>query len=175
MNKVFILAGTSEQARLLARWHDMAPHEWRYVADADYLLGHKRHQTMWLFGTWHQRSDARVCLDTAYANGLYVFTIEDDRHVANVLKTASGDTKKDTIEMARDAGIEFQTNTGLTGRTRTTTMGSQSIESIERLVELARADEREACAKVADEYANGLERNYSENIADAIRARGETK
>ena len=33
--------------------------------------------------------------------------------------------------------------------------------------------EREACAKVADEYANGLERNYSEIIADAIRARGQ--
>lgn len=33
--------------------------------------------------------------------------------------------------------------------------------------------EREACAKVCEEYANGLERNYSEIIADAIRARGE--
>jgi hypothetical protein len=33
-------------------------------------------------------------------------------------------------------------------------------------------DEREACAKVADEYAKGLERNYSEIIADEIRARG---
>jgi hypothetical protein len=39
---------------------------------------------------------------------------------------------------------------------------------------LVRADEREACAKVADEYANGLERNYSEIIADLIRARGNT-
>ena len=34
-------------------------------------------------------------------------------------------------------------------------------------------DEREACAKVADYYASGLDRNYSEIIADAIRARGE--
>jgi hypothetical protein len=33
--------------------------------------------------------------------------------------------------------------------------------------------EREACAKVADKYANGLERNYSEIIAEAIRARGQ--
>ena len=41
-------------------------------------------------------------------------------------------------------------------------------------IELARADEREECAKVADEYANGLERNYSEIIADLIRARGNT-
>ena len=33
--------------------------------------------------------------------------------------------------------------------------------------------EREACAQLVDEYANGLERNYSEIIADAIRARGQ--
>jgi hypothetical protein len=33
--------------------------------------------------------------------------------------------------------------------------------------------EREACAKVADKYAEGLERNYSEIIADAIRASGQ--
>ena len=45
---------------------------------------------------------------------------------------------------------------------------------IEHFAELVRADEREACAKVADEYANGLERNYSEIIADLIRARGNT-
>ena len=44
-----------------------------------------------------------------------------------------------------------------------------------RLIELVRADEREACAKVADYYASGMDRNYSEIIADAIRARGETK
>lgn len=86
MNKVFILAGTHEQARLLSRWHDMAPNEWRYVTDSNTLLGHARHQTLWLFGTWAQRPDARVCLDTAYANGLYVFTIEDDRHVAQALR-----------------------------------------------------------------------------------------
>jgi len=33
--------------------------------------------------------------------------------------------------------------------------------------------EREACAKLADEYADGLERNYSKAIADKIRARGQ--
>jgi hypothetical protein len=33
--------------------------------------------------------------------------------------------------------------------------------------------EREACAQLADKYANGLERNYSEIIADEIRARGQ--
>jgi hypothetical protein len=34
-------------------------------------------------------------------------------------------------------------------------------------------DEREACAKVADKWVEGPERNYSELIADEIRARGQ--
>ena len=34
--------------------------------------------------------------------------------------------------------------------------------------------EREACAKVADKWVEGPERNYSELIADEIRARGKT-
>jgi hypothetical protein len=45
--------------------------------------------------------------------------------------------------------------------------------TIKRL-EAAILAEREACAKVADKYAEGPERNYSENIADEIRARGNT-
>ena len=76
---------------------------------------------------------------------------------------------RSTIEMA---GEVWQSGTG-----RYT--GTASIGELKRFEALVRADERsierEACAKVADEYANGLERNYSENIADAIRARGETK
>ena len=42
----------------------------------------------------------------------------------------------------------------------------------EAFAKLVAEREREACAKIADEYANGLERNYSEIITDAIRARG---
>ena len=41
------------------------------------------------------------------------------------------------------------------------------------LVNHAIEAEREACAKLCEEYAIGLERNYSEIIADKIRARGE--
>jgi hypothetical protein len=48
-----------------------------------------------------------------------------------------------------------------------------ALSHLEALIKLAAAKEREACAKVADYYANGLDRNYSEIIADAIRARGE--
>ena len=42
-----------------------------------------------------------------------------------------------------------------------------------RFAALVAAAEREACAKLCDKYAEGPERNYSENIADDIRARGE--
>jgi len=46
-------------------------------------------------------------------------------------------------------------------------------EEVLRLINRAVQEEREACAKVADEYAEGLERNYSEIIAEKIRARGQ--
>jgi hypothetical protein len=44
---------------------------------------------------------------------------------------------------------------------------------LERFASLVAAHEREACAKVANKYAEGLERNYSEIIADEIQARGQ--
>ena len=46
-------------------------------------------------------------------------------------------------------------------------------EELEAFAKRVAEREREACAKVADEYANGLERNYSKIIADEIRARGQ--
>ena len=96
---------------------------------------------------------------------------------------------RDTIEMAREAGLEemWEFTPGFTKRLQAfealvraderKIVMSQPLtkEMWQRFEDEIRADEREACAKVADEYANGLERNYSENIADAIRARGETK
>ena len=54
-------------------------------------------------------------------------------------------------------------------------MWSEAVQAeYKAQIEAAVLAEREACAKVADEYANGLERNYSEIIADLIRARGNT-
>jgi hypothetical protein len=44
---------------------------------------------------------------------------------------------------------------------------------LKAFAKLVAEHEREACAKVADEYAEGPERNYSEIIADKIRARGQ--
>ena len=51
----------------------------------------------------------------------------------------------------------------------------EAANLFERFAALVAEKEREACAKVADYYATGMERNYSEIIADAIRARGEGK
>jgi hypothetical protein len=67
----------------------------------------------------------------------------------------------DIIAMAREAGFqsaEFWPDDfkGLMG-------------CVERLVELARAAEREACAKVCDDWPNGRDDVYS--IGVAIRAR----
>ena len=46
-------------------------------------------------------------------------------------------------------------------------------ESLEAFAKLIAEKEREECAKIADSYADGLERNYSEIIADKIRAKGQ--
>jgi hypothetical protein len=67
-------------------------------------------------------------------------------------------TQDEIIEMARESGLETQDGFS---------------ESVFYFAKLVAEHEREACAKVADEYANGLERNYSEIIAEAIRARGQ--
>jgi hypothetical protein len=76
---------------------------------------------------------------------------------------------RDTIEMAREAGCdEIHVAKILTGV-------HFNAHALERLVELARADEREACAKVCE----NIERNghwiTKAEAAEAIRARGETK
>ena len=71
-------------------------------------------------------------------------------------------TQDEIIEMARQVGMDYLKY-----------ISADSMKQVEAFVKLVEEKEREACAKVADEYANGLERNYSEIIADAIRARGQ--
>ena len=65
-------------------------------------------------------------------------------------------------EMAREAGIRDVTCDGTRG-------------CLERLVELARADEREACAKVCESYLSESPHSWGgTTMAAAIRARGNT-
>ena len=68
---------------------------------------------------------------------------------------------KTTIDMAREAGDEEW-------KILIKQVIKHFPDEIERFVDLVRADEREACAKVADGYIG------CDPIADAIRARGNT-
>jgi hypothetical protein len=67
---------------------------------------------------------------------------------------------RDTIEMAREAGLLTWLKPP-----------EDVIERFKAFEALVRADEREACAKVADGWPD-----YDvQGLAEAIRARGETK
>jgi len=76
---------------------------------------------------------------------------------------------KTAIEMAREAGA-------IHIHKRPKEFAVVGNEAIERLVALARADEREACAKVCDEYDDEYDvhtKQTVEGIAFEIRARGD--
>jgi len=69
-------------------------------------------------------------------------------------------TNEEIEEMAELSGLYlYKTNEEL-------------IYCLTYFAKLVAEKEREECAKIADSYADGLERNYSEIIADKIRARG---
>jgi hypothetical protein len=67
--------------------------------------------------------------------------------------------------MAREVGVSIRGHYDETGSTP---------QELERLVALARADEREACAKEADAWSK-RDDDVGAFIGKAIRARGETK
>jgi predicted ABC-type ATPase len=70
---------------------------------------------------------------------------------------------KDIFEMAKEAG--FMQHLGV--------ICIPNHLALERFAELVRADEREACAKVADQYMRDSE-GKSFGVGDAIRARSNT-
>ena len=75
---------------------------------------------------------------------------------------------RDTIDMAREAGIDAWWDSGSEFRE----IFDEHLKAFEALV---RADEREACAKVCEnEWSTLAESKYGEECADAIRARGNT-
>ena len=96
-------------------------------------------------------------------------------------------TKDEIIEMAKQAGfVDYELDDGTTdacdkryeafaklvAKHTLMNIDPSKFISCQEVMEAARLAEREACAKVCEEYAIGLERNYSEIIADKIRARG---
>ena len=68
---------------------------------------------------------------------------------------------KTIIEMAREAGWSVWFEEG-------------EQEFLERFAELVRADEREACAKVAERFEPDEKTSYVTYASTAIRARGNT-
>ena len=48
-----------------------------------------------------------------------------------------------------------------------------AFEAMHRMVEMAIAEEREACAQVCEEYENDMGYGQPQKCADAIRARGQ--
>jgi len=72
---------------------------------------------------------------------------------------------RDTIEMAREAGFKEHN-----GMVYVTTIDDNCAEELKRFAELVRANEREECAKVCEQY-----KGYGGNLfAPAIRNRGNT-
>ncbi len=73
---------------------------------------------------------------------------------------------KTTIELCKEAGFPLMSFEGVT----------YVSPELERLVALVRADERSACAKVADLVAREIDdtNGTATYIATAIRARGNT-
>jgi hypothetical protein len=76
-------------------------------------------------------------------------------------------TQDEIIEMARQAG-----GSDVGGHGWTTWVGTQSTEFLERLIKLATAKEREACAELI-EKETGLNPNWQKYLSAAIRARGQ--
>jgi hypothetical protein len=74
----------------------------------------------------------------------------------------SGWRKRTIMEMARESGFE--------GDSELTWEGVICTEELEAFAKLVREDEREACAKICDEFCYG---NTKILVEKAIRARGQ--
>jgi hypothetical protein len=92
--------------------------------------------------------------------------------------------RNDIIRIAQEAGLHIATDVkwmpiiGLEYAEKFAALvianhPPQSYMTWQEGYEAGKQDERAACAEIADKYAKGLERNYSEIIADEIRARGQ--
>lgn len=88
-------------------------------------------------------------------------TCNECETVAHCLKHGCIPKVRSTINMAREAGGRAQQNKNCDVEY------VMSSESLQRLIDSVRADEREACAKVADRFVG------ADQIAAAIRARGQ--
>ena len=77
-------------------------------------------------------------------------------------------TREDIIRMASEAG--FETKRGMVWVDQV-----ELTRSMQRFAALVAAQEREACARVCEEYDTARQDNYACLCAAAIRKRGEVK
>ena len=83
-------------------------------------------------------------------------------------------TKDEIIELAKHAGFDIGIWEKLSDNDDVFGYDFCGIhENLEAFAKLVARHERKACANIADSYVNGLERNYSEIIAEKIIARGQ--
>ena len=73
--------------------------------------------------------------------------------------------RNDIIRIAQEAGLHIATDVKW--------MPIIGLEYAEKFAALVASAEREACAKVCDEYDNGRHANAADLCATAIRARGQ--
>ena len=82
-------------------------------------------------------------------------------------------TRDDIIRMAREAGIDIGIWEKLDDQDTCFGYSIDGIhENLERFADMIAAHEREACAKVADEWVHAYE-HPSKVIAETIRKRGQ--
>jgi hypothetical protein len=82
-----------------------------------------------------------------------------------------GEAMRDTIDMAREAGFETMLRKGkILGFDR----DGDYTEELKAFEALVRADERDLCAQVVEEYPHWLGMTAKAEIANAIRNRGKT-
>lgn len=74
-------------------------------------------------------------------------------------------TNDDIIRMAHEAGLHIATDHDW--------MPIIALAYAKKFAEVARAAEREACAKICEQYETGLPEFHAETLARAIRARGQ--
>lgn len=81
-------------------------------------------------------------------------------------------TQDEIIEMAREAG--FRVRDGSIRTMHSSGAWVEVNEEVQKLIELAAAKEREACARIpAGQWTNVAEKMYGIECAAAIRARGQ--
>jgi hypothetical protein len=94
-------------------------------------------------------------------------TCNECETVAHCLKHGCMPKVRSTIDMARKAGGRAQQNKNCDVEY------VMSAESIQRLIESVRADEREACAKVCESLPMQQDVDVRDQAAAAIRVRGQ--